>query len=273
MHFSDYYFSHSGSLLDRYFSQGQLNGLIDFQRSASSPLDRWLLQGNQYDERIVHELQGVKYFRNFEYEKALDILKNQDNLPVVPDIFHMYVNDYQSIPVDDMEQQYSTAEVLEQLIALKKKAPADAYSAYRYASILYSLSYHGRCHDAWNFYRDYTDVTPYYFSTEEGMYTPFELQYFYADEAYSWFRKAYEKSTDPIVKQNALWMMAKCEQKRCPLEAGNPYWDTEDANNYVNWSVNKNNWLAQFHKQYKGTPFYNKVYEECAYLQLFAAKQ
>ncbi len=274
MHFSDCYGSHSGSLLDRYFSQRQLTGLIDFQRSASSPLDRWLLQGNRYDERIVRELQGVKYFRNFEYEKALDILKGQDNLPVVPDIFYMYVNDYQDVGENNMEQTYTTKEVLEQLIDLKKKAPADAFMAYRYASVLYSLSYHGRCHEAWNFYRDATEIAPYYFNSTAGHYTPFELQYYYADEAYTCFRKAYDKSTDPIIKQNALWMMAKCEQKRCPsLYEKQPYWNTDDALDYVNWCVNQNAWLARFHNQYKGSAFYQKVYEECAYLQLFAAKQ
>ena len=67
-------------------------------------------------------------------------------------------------------------------------------------------------------------------------------------------------------------MMAKCEQKRCPLEQGNPYWNDADADSYVKWNVNQNVWLAQFHKQFKGTAFYNKVFEECAYLQLFAAK-
>jgi hypothetical protein len=271
-HFSDFSFSNSGTWMNKYFSQEQLDAVVVMQHNNSNALDRWLLKGNEYNERIVRELKGVKYFRGFDYEKALSILKGQNDLPVVPDIFHMYVNDYQAIPVDDLEQQYTTAEVLEQLIALKKKAPSDAYSAYRYASILYSLSYHGRCHKVWNFYRDYTDVTPYYFSKEEGMYTPFEMQYFYADEAYTWFRKAFEKSNDPIIKQNALWMMAKCEQKRCPLEAGNPYWNDNDANNYVAWNLNQNTWLALFYKNYKGTPFYNKVFEECAYLQLFAAK-
>lgn len=271
-HFSEYSFTNTGTWMNKYFSQQQLDDLLVMQHNNGNPLDRWLLKGNKYNERIVRELKGVKYFREFDYEKAYSILKGQKDLPTVPDIFHMYVNDYQDIPVDDMEQQYTTAEVLEQLIALKKKAPSDPFSAYRYACILYSLSYHGRCHNAWNFYRDYTDVTPYYYSNTDGMYTAFEKQYFYADEAYTWFRKAYEKSNDPYVKQNALWMMAKCEQKRCPLEPGNPYWNNEDADRYVTWNVNQNPWLAQFHKNYKGTPFYLKVYEECAYLQMFAKR-
>lgn len=271
-HFSEYSFTNTGTWMNKYFSQQQLDDMVVMQHNNGNPLDRWLMKGNKYNERLVRELKGVKYFREFDYEKALAILEGQQDLPTVPDIFHMYVNDYQEIPVDDMEQQYTTAEVLQQLIALKKKAPSDPFSAYRYACILYSLSYHGRCHKAWNFYRDYTDVTPYYFSNADGMYTAFEKQYFYADEAYTWFRKAYEKSNDPYVKQNALWMMAKCEQKRCPLEPGNPYWNNEDANLYLAWNINQNPWLAQFHKNYKNTPFYQKVYEECAYLQMFAKR-
>lgn len=271
-HFSDYSFSNSGHWMNHYFSQEQLDAVVTMQHNNSNPLDRWLLKGNEYNQRIVNELKGVKYFRAFEYEKALSILKGQQDLPTVPDIFHMYVNDYQDIGENQMEQEYTTAEVLQQLIDLKKKAPTDPFSAYRYASVLYSLSYHGRCHYAWNFHRDYTDTNPYYYDKENGNYTPFDMQFFYADEAYTWFRKAYTGSKDPIVKQNALWMMAKCEQKRCPLEQGNPYWNDADADSYVKWNVNQNVWLAQFHKQFKGTAFYNKVFEECAYLQLFAAQ-
>jgi hypothetical protein len=108
-------------------------------------------------------------------------------------------------------------------------------------------------------------------------YTPFEKQFYYADEAYEMFQRVLKESTNKELKEKSLWMLAKCQQKRC--SATRPEYlgwyddESQESKDYINWNVNSNQYLAEFYKLQKGTAFYDEVYQECSYLRLFAKKQ
>lgn len=273
-HFSDLYFSISGGLIDHCFTQEQLDTLLTFIQYPKSPLDKWLLEHSLYTPEIVREIKAVKYFRSLDYSTARGIIsKNQEQI-TVPNLFVTHARDYQDGYADDTLKSYTMYEVLDTLISLKAKKLVDLNSAFHYACALYSLSYHGKCHGAWNFHRDATAIDPYFRDTLLQTYTPFEKQFYYADEAYEVFQFVLSQKPGLDLKQKTLWMLAKCEQKRCSTTKPDylGWYSNEEkwVKDYVGWNVNNNKYLSQFYNLCKGSAFYESVYQECSYLQLYA---
>ncbi len=270
-HFSEQYSSISGSLMDNYFSSSMLDVLKKYNTTSTSSFEKWLTRKNVYTDDVINELKAVKYFRKFDYASARNTLVNNANLPVVPNLFVAHIRDYQDGYDEDTLHYYSLLEVLDTLQSLRQISVSNFEAAYNYACALYSLSYHGKCHDAWTFHRDYTALEPYYFSGLDAP-TAFDLQYYYADEAYQQFQRVYASSSNKDMKQRALWMMAKCFQKRYPTPIENDY-SGESEVAYANWSTHSNIHFVAFLQQYKGTPFYEQVYNECSYFSNFVSKK
>jgi hypothetical protein len=275
-HFSELHFQNSGDLMDKYFTQSQLDDLIKYIQHPTTVFDIWLLKGNQYSAQVINELKSVKYFRSFEYEKAQNAISKNQDIPLVPNLFVAHIRDFQDGYETDTLHSFTMLQVLDTLIHLKKKSMVDLQSAFDYACALYSLSYHGKCHSAWTFYRSYTEIDPYY----KGMlssFTQFELQYYYVEDAKLLFERVYRESSNETLKEQSLWMLAKCEQKSCNVDKPDyvGWWDNDskESKDYVSWNVNNNIFLQQFHKDYNKTPFYEEVYQECSYLRLFATKK
>jgi hypothetical protein len=273
-HFSDLYFSISGGLIDYCFTQEQLDTMLTFIQYPKGPLDKWLLQHSEYSPEIIREVKAVKYFRSLDYAMAKEIIsKNQEQI-TVPNLFVAHARDHQDGYLDDTLNSYTMYEVLDTLISLKAKKLVDLSSAFHYGCALYSLSYHGRCHQVWNFHRDATAIDPYFRDTILQTYTSFEKQFYYADEAYEVFQFVLSQKPGAELKEKTLWMLAKCEQKRCSIAKPDylGWYSNEEkwVKDYVGWNINNNKYLAQFYTLCKGTSFYEEVYQECSYLQLYA---
>ena len=112
----------------------------------------------------------------------------------------------------------------------------------------------------------------YYFSILDKP-TEFDLQDYYADEAYQQFQKVYASSTNISMKQKSLWMMAKCFQKKYPSRLEYSYFNANPGTDYELWLTNANIHFNEFQNQYTGTPFYDEVYSECSYFRNFVAKK
>ncbi len=274
-HFSEMYYQNSGYLMDHYFTQKQLDELIAYKDKSKSSFDQWLLKENNYSTSIINELKAVKYFRTFDYVNARQAIASNQNQPNVPNLFVAHIRDYQYGYEEDTLQTYTMSQVLDTMISFKKKSFVDLKSAFDYACALYSLSYHGKCHSAWTFNRSSSEIDPYFYSPISTP-TAFEKQYFYVEEATDLFDRVYKESSNEEMKQKALWMLAKCKQKKCgnkrPEYLGWYGNDDDESKSYVSWNVNNNNYLALFHQTYQKTPFYDEVYQECSYLRLFAKK-
>jgi len=273
-HFRELHYLNSGLLMDYYFTQQQLDSMMALNHRTKSSFEQWLLKKNRYSDAVISELKAVKYFRSFQYEQAKSVLAQGDNWPSVPDLFVAHIRDYQEGYDSDTLHMYSMKEVLDTLISLKQRQLSDLRCAFDYGCALYSLSYHGRCHAAWTFYRESSATEPYYYS-KQASYSEFERQYWFVDEASQVFERVYRDCKMQDTRQQALWMLAKCRQKRCGLEMPAYLgfnWMDQEGIDYVKWNVEQNNWLAVFHSDYKGTPYYDSVYQECSYLRLYAAQ-
>jgi len=275
-HFSDLYFSNSGRWMDAYFSQQQLDDMKQFVAKPTTNFNQWLLARNQYSPEILNELKAVIYFRKFDYGSALQTISVNRQQPKTANPFVAHIRDWQEGYFEDTIQSYTMQQILDTLIVLKRTSTNDVTAAFNYACVLYSLSYHGKCHSAWTFHRDYTEVDPYYYD-EKSSITAFDKQYYYVEDAMELFEKVYLNSTNPSLKQQSLWMLAKCHQKRCNLEKPSYLgWygeENEQAKAYVLWNVTSNPYLAKFYQEMKGSAYYDEVYQECSYLQLYARQQ
>ena len=275
-HFSDLYFSNSGRWMDAYFSQKQLDEMKHFVVKPSSNFNQWLLAKNQYSSEILNELKAVIYFRNFDYVSALNTISVNRQQPKTANPFVAHIRDRQDGYNEDTLTLYSMQQILDTLIVLKRTASNDLTAAFNYACVLYSLSYHGKCHSAWTFHRYYTEVDPYYYD-EKSQISAFEKQYYYVEDAMRLFEKVYLNSANASLKQQSLWMLAKCQQKRCNLEKPSYLgWygeENEQAKAYVRWNITSNPYLAKFYQELKGSSYYDEVYQECSYLQLYARQQ
>lgn len=275
-HFSDLYFSNSGRLMDSYFTQLQLDELKKVVTKPASDFDRWLLARNQYSVDVINELKAVCYLRNFDYKMASQTIALNQQQPIVVNPFVAHIRDRQEGYFEDSLHSYSLQKLLDTLIVLKQASKNDVRKEFDYACLLYSMSYHGKCHRAWTFNRSYTAIDPYYYHAN-GSYTPFEMQYYYADDAMKLFEHVYATATQKELKQRSLWMLAKCQQKRCNLEKPSYLgWygdDNEEAKAYIKWNITSNTYLAKFYHDMKGSPYYDEVYQECSYLQLYASRQ
>jgi hypothetical protein len=270
-HFRNLYFSGSGQLMDRYFTQQQLEAMIRFNTGASTSYERWLLKGNWHTEAIIRELMAVKHFRALNFEAARKVLQPGAEQVLVPDPFVAHIRDLQEGYFEDTLRSLSLEQLLDTLQVLQQTALVNLQSAFDYGCALYSLSYHGKCHGAWTFFREYSAVEPYY---ESAGYNAFEREYFQAARARTLFEGVANQSTDTRLKQRALWMLAKCEQKRCGLQRPDFLgWGGQEDLDYVHWNVTKNPALQRFHREAAGTPFYDSVFQECSYLRLFAARK
>lgn len=269
-HFSEQYHSISGGLIDKYFNEKQLDQFLAFKKNPKSDMDKWLLKESKYTDDILREVKAYSYFRNFEFEKARQILSENQALLVLPNPFVAHIRDYQDDYYADSIHQITNLELLDSLIVLRKKMYSNMQAAFDYACALYSLSYHGRGHQAWTYYRDYTDLTPYYYDVA-AQYTPFEKQYYFIEDGAKLFDLVYQSSKDHKLKQKALWMLAKCNQKKHNgVLLDYFYWEKEKSMQYVKSQTEQNKFLQVFHEQYKGTDYYKEVYDECSYLRMYA---
>jgi hypothetical protein len=277
LHFSDLYSSISGGIVDYFFTQTTLDQMLNYMQNANSPFDKWLIKDSRYTPDVLREVKAVKYFRDLDYKSARQIIAKNKVQEIVPNLFVSHPLDLQDGYHADTLNSFTTSQVLDTLLALQTKKLVDLRCAFDYGCALYSLSYHGKCHQAWNFHRDATAIDPYFRDTLFQNYSQFDKQFYFAEEAREAFQFVLSQKPNTEIKSKAIWMLAKCEQKRCNLKKpeylGWSSNEDQDSKDYVSWNLNRNSYLALFYKECKGMPFYDEVYQECSYLKLYASKR
>ncbi|MBL7767258.1 MAG: hypothetical protein JNJ58_14255 [Chitinophagaceae bacterium] len=272
--FSDNVWRLSGKMMDLRLNVAQLQRLKQLNHESLRPYTKWLMGANSYTDPLIDEIIAVKYLRKFQFDEAHKGLKKSGlSAQNIPNPFVAHIRDFQDAYPEDDQQSISLIDLADSLHRLQNESEGNVNSKFKLACALYSLSYHGRCGKAWWFHRESSSMEPY-MKLPNQQYSFFESQYYFAESAYQLFQEVYKSSNEGAVKQQALWMMAKCAQKRCPEKL--PYYSFAEAGRgdvYSRWASENNPWFTEFYKTYKNSDYYREVYQECSYLRNFAEKQ
>ena len=150
---------------------------------------------------------------------------------------------------------------------LSLQGKEDAVSLYEYGCGLYSMTYYGKAHEAYQYYRSTTDEKGYFNTPQRMALSGYEQDYYSANSAEKAFINAAKKTTNPELKARCLWMAAKCWQKRAPLPTAASYYGNEELSAYYRHSLS-NPYFAQLREGALATsPFIQKAYNSCVYLQ------
>jgi hypothetical protein len=258
-----------GSLLE-HSSPDKLREIAAFAAKGNkTPTEAWLTKGTPYTSDVITELEGTKYLRMFQFGKAADVFGRSSQKVLarylLPDPFLAHIRDKVDPDALDSVHMLSKLAFAQKMAALQGKE--DAASLFQYGCGLYSISYYGKAHRAYDYYRHTSDEMAYY-STPQRKALPTTLQDYYSvSSAEQIFIKAALKTPDPEFKAKCLWMAGKCWQKRAPLSKADLYYSEEEENIYYQYSL-RNPYFARLREGGMATtPFMQKAYNTCVYLQ------
>lgn len=245
-----------------------------YSAGAKSDWDRWLLRGSAYTPANLQEFEGTKYLRSNQWAKAITVLQklpdSVKNSEAFLDPFVVQVPDLVYPDSTPGVSSYSKLQFAKEMSSLQAKT--DAAGMFRYGCGLYNMSYYGWSNRAFAYFRSTTDELGYYTSPERQA-LPKEFQEYYgvmAAEGY--FRQAAGAATEKELKARALWMAAKCWQKRCPLPIGKQRWEFYSDTTYYHNAM-KNPYFERLEKESANAAFYQEVSTECSYFADFARKR
>jgi hypothetical protein len=135
------------------------------------------------------------------------------------------------------------------------------------------MTYYGKAHHAFDYYRHSTDDFSYYATPQRAQLPPYMQQYYSAQEALKYYMIAYANTTDAEVKARCLYLAAKCWQKNAPLPEnmkGERYYFLSGDNSYYVNALH-NPYFKQL-KDYKTTRFYGSAVSTCSYLRDYVKK-
>jgi len=279
---SDYGFMDNAGTLLEAMTIDELHKVQAFaQSSAKTPYDNWLTTHTPYSFSVLRELEGTKYIREMQFDKAVTTLKdvskeNLDNV-VLPDILINHIQDMQDWIPSDSTVTYNKLSFAMKMAELQQKLnanPKDGRAAYQFANGLYNMSYYGKAHHAFDYYRSSTDDHAYITTKERNKLPAYQQEYYDVKLAEKYYIQAYTSSTSPEVKARCLFMAAKCWQKSCPqANIKDPfYYDPYYSKDYYLNSL-KNPYFNQLNNGYKKTRFFNEAYNTCSYLRDYVKTQ
>lgn len=267
-----------GRLLER-LSPERLRDVQAFvQKKKKTPFETWLTGATCYPANVLYELEGTKYIRLLQFDKAVAALQRipEAELSVtLPDAFVSHISDVMKLNASDNGVGYNKLTFARRMAELQKTLaanPTDGRAAYQYANGLYSMSYYGKANEAYTYYRSSTDDKAYYNEQDRKPLSDMELEYYDVHLALEYYQKAFEHSTDPEVKARCLFMAAKCWQKSCPMpeKAEERYYHGLDI--YYANSL-KNPYFKQLRDGYAKTAFYGSAVSTCSFLKDYAERK
>lgn len=267
----------SGTLLDG-MTVTQLQSVEAYlQKKDKTPYDQWLVKNTPYDMTTLQELEGTKYIRLNQFDKAAAVLKNVPSSKMfeVPNAFVAYIKDQLDWDEQDSTTLYTKLSFSQKMMALKQRSdasPKDAKTAFDYACGLYSMSYYGKSHNLYTYYRGTSDGYAYY-ETPQRKKLPLVAQEFYGVyTAEKYFMQAFANSDNAEFKAKCLWMAAKCWQKRCPDNGeNNNNYDSHAPDPYYAYSLTSP-YYKQLKDQYAKTKFFKEASSTCAYFKDYLKK-
>jgi len=264
-----------GSLLEN-ISITRLQDARSFlQRSAKTDFERWLIDSVGYTTASLTELEGTKYLRRFEFEKAAASFSGLGDSADLPDPFIAHISDKYELDPIDTKMLYSKLTYARKMAGLQKKinaAPNDAQALFQYATGLYGISYYGKSTYNVTYYRSSTDPLSYFNSDQRKAAPVYTQEYYGAMTAEKLFAKAAANTTDAELKGKALFMAAKCWQKRCETGKAQSYYDQDMIKLYYNNSLN-NPYFKQLKNEASSTKLYQEALNTCGYFNDYATKQ
>ncbi|XZF14549.1 hypothetical protein ACTHGU_00280 [Chitinophagaceae bacterium MMS25-I14] len=257
-----------GALLEK-MNTDKLRTVEDFcRKNNKTPYEQWLTKNTPYDLNVLYELEGTKYIRDYNFRDAAATLKKvSSGLFELPNAFAAYTRDQLEYEDQDSVKIYTKLSYAEKMLALQQKLeadPKDANAAFDYATGLYSISYYGKAHNAWTYYRGTTDGLAYYNSKDRQALPAAAREFYEVKTAEKYFLQAYQNSRNAEFKAKALWMAAKCWQKRCPEQNSNDNSSKDDP--YYKYSQT-NPYYSQLKTEAGKTKYYNEVWNTCSYFK------
>ena len=272
----DFTYEPAGTLLDRMSAKKLQEVQAFLQKSGKTPYEQWLIRNTEYNFNVLKELEGNKYIRELDFDKAIVALKaiskaQQDKF-ILPDFLISHVTDYTDWNTSDSANLYNRLQFSTIMADLQQKVkdPKDSRSAYQYANALYNMSYYGKAHYAYDYAHSSTDDNAYFASVGRAKLPAYEQEYYNVSLALKYYAQAFDNSTDKEFKARCLFLAAKCWQKSAPVPANSAdhydYYGTLDGDAYYHNAL-KNPYFTQFTTQYKTTKFYESAYGSCSYLR------
>lgn len=266
----DAYMDLPGSLLENMTTDKLQEVKAFVQKSNKSDYERWLLDSNRYDIGRLQELEGTKYLRQHQFDKAVAALGKTQEVLLLPDPFIDYLQDTQDLTPDDTVKMYSKLSFAKEMVALEKKLPAgDAATLFRYATGLYSMTYYGKAHSAYTYYRSSVDGFAYFNGDERKALPAYAQDYYGALTAEQYYLKAAEKAGNAELKAKCIFMAAKCWQKRTPSRE--QYIEYKNQDEYFVNAL-RNPYFKQLKDGYKNTRLYQEAYGTCDYFKTYVTR-
>ncbi|HNB82348.1 MAG TPA: hypothetical protein PLP14_09640, partial [Chitinophagaceae bacterium] len=258
------YWESSGQFLNDEMSLNQCLALEQWFSHPVSAYDRWLCSEVSLTEAMLDELIARKFVQEGRFAEAVSYFHRAGDQIRVPDPFVVHILDLQDGYYEDSLHTYTLSALADTLHTLQGLQGQSLRASFDLGCALYSISYYGKCWYLQKFYRSGYEPAAYIRPSGKSLF-------FNLVESFRCFEKVYRQSVDPEMKSKALWMMAKIAQKNFPepgSQSGKST-DTGQVFDYTTWAIRMNPYLDSFNRQFKGTTWYEKVYQECSYLRSF----
>ena len=276
--YTEDYTSEPGSLLEKMSPQKLRDVEAFVTKKNKSLFEAWLTENTSYTPGALQELEGTKYLRMFDFDSAVGVLsKVPDSLLrrcKLPDIMVSHILDNQEWNKSDKGVSYNKLEFARKMLELQQKLksdPKDGRAAYQFANGLYSMSYYGKGHHAYDYYRSGTDEYAYFDFKSRAALDGYALEHYTLHIPEMYYQQAFNNSEDREVKARCLFMAAKCWQKNCPSKNAERSYFDPDLNAYY-FNTFKNPHLIKLKSEYKDTKFYTTAVKTCSYFKDFVAK-
>lgn len=276
---SDDYTDIPGNLVEN-MSINKLHEVQNFvQKNNKTEFEAWLTYKTPYPVGLLKELEGTKYIREMNFEKAVAALSvvPKDILEEVelPDVLISHMQDGLRWNKSDSAKTYNKLEFAKKMLSLQQtleKQPNNGRAAYQYANGLYNMSYYGRAHHAYDYYRSSSNSLAYYTNFRKDL-PDHEKEYYGLDVALKYYLVALNNSSDHEIKARCAFLAAKCWQKNAvATKVSKDGWMERDDKTYYQHSI-ANPYFRQLYSEYRNTKSYNEAYGSCSYLRDYAGKQ
>ena len=248
------------------------------QKSDKTDFEAWLTYNTPYPVGVLKELEGTKYIRELNFEKAVAVLSSvpKDVLAetTLPDILISHLQDSQEWNKSDSAKTYNKLEFAKKMLDLKKildKQPNNGRIAYQYANGIYNMSYYGRAHHAFDYYHSTGDDNAYFATASRKKLPAYKRDYYELATALKYYLVACTTMSDPEMKARCLFLAAKCWQKNCPVPAGKNKYDLNGDKTYYQYSIT-NPYFSSLYRQYRNTKLYTEAFGSCAYFRDYVHK-
>lgn len=276
----DDFTNEAGKILEA-IAPGNMDKVESFiAKAAKTPFEKWLTGRSFYNIGVLKELEGTKYIRMCRFDKAVAVLSEiPDSLlrkHVLPDMLVSHILDGMALNKSDSLSTYNKLTFARKMAELQQtleKDPANGRAAYQYANGLYSMSYYGKGHHAYDYYRTVSDDydLSYYNFPNRARLAAYQQDHYTLLTPQKYYIMAFENSTDREVKARCLFMAAKCWQKNCPIPAKNKGAFYGDERVYYR-NTFANPYLLQLKSSFSDTRFYASARGTCTYFADFVKK-